>query len=150
MRIFGLPKTSQSSDSVNLSLGGSTCRSIWPIRFRNELPKLFGKHVEPHRGHYEEFCCRCLLEFEGVFFIKNLEFSDFARKCTETIILVRKCEGLGRPEIFSFSKIVFGRVGWYMLSISSQLLVLQVACWQASKSAAQLFGKCVEPHQGSL
>ena len=64
--------------------------------------------------------------------------------------LVRKYEGLGRQEIFSFSKIVFGRVGWHMLSISSQLLVLQVGCWQASKSAPQLFGKCVEPHQGSL
>ena len=31
-------------------LGGSTRRSIWSIRFRNELPKLFGKHVEPHWG----------------------------------------------------------------------------------------------------
>ena len=38
---------------------------------------------------------------------------------------------MGRPEIFSFSKIVFGRVGWHMLSISSQLLVLQVGCYQA-------------------
>ena len=49
-------------------------------------------------------------------------------KAPKRSFLVRKCEGLGRPKIFSFSKIVFGRVGWHMLSISSQLLVLQVGC----------------------
>ena len=84
------------------------------------------------------------------FLLKIKNFLISQENALKQSFLVRKYEGLGRPEIFSFSKIVFGRVGWHMLSISSQLLVLQVGCEQASKSAPQLFGKCVEPHQGSL
>ena len=70
---------------------------------------------------------RCLLEFEG-FLLKIEIFLISQENAPKRSFLERKCEGLGRPEIFSFSKIVFGRVGWHMLSISSQLLVLQVGC----------------------
>ena len=64
-----------------------------------------------------------------VFFCQKIEnFLISQENAPKRSFLVRKYEGLGRPEIFSFSKIVFGRVGWHMLSISSQLLVLQVGC----------------------
>ena len=53
-------------------------------------------------GHYEEFCCRCLFEFEGVFFIQNWVFFAFVRKCTETIIFCKKVWRPGKARNFKF------------------------------------------------